>query len=510
MNDDDLASKVYNEIERVYMKLPQNGKPDKPNIFSVLAGFVAVITDPIEENESGSTVDRVIALSVSTGTKCVSEDMIDDDSGMILHDSHAEVLARRGLIRYLGDNIQRIQAEPSFVNDSDCPLQFRAFTSSSSTKSPLFVLKPNWRIYLCISDSPCGDATIYPTQEGTMTFTGAKLVTSSAGVQYSTTATETASAVDNSGLCVREQGRQEVGQMRLKTGRSDIKQRSQSKSCSDKLCRWRLLGLQSQVLYPLIGKIPFHGVVVAADCNAADCRVQEEALLRAVDTRIQDLLTSQPATSVFHIKVLACSLLLGHFTQSKSYINQQKSRYVSGTELTDKETEVEVSTEQDTKRRRITDATVVPTCIPCSFSTNWQRRVPPSDIITNNTSSNNKKKKTLPVVCHGTVEVTIAQTGLLQGSTSKAMRSIGTNADQDNNQSSLSLKMDTFSSRLAKRSLFQLYQSLLSSPATSVSSPYSLAEYQTWKQLVHNEFESFHEEYDRFFQSPLFSQWRRE
>eukprot|EP01033_Poteriospumella_lacustris_P013048 gene13048-9341_t len=204
MDDNNLAAAVYHELENVYRQIPPNGKPDKDNVFTVLAGFVAVI-GRVDANPADAPLIEV--LSLATGTKCVSEDMIDDRTGLVVHDSHAEVLARRGLIRYLAEVIYQISLTPTFVEDVRCPLQLNR--ASDSGESPRYRWKDTWRLFLCISDSPCGDGTIYGGQEGVMTFTGAKL----AAAPSTRSSSEVA---DNGGdsnliasdLCIREPGTQ--------------------------------------------------------------------------------------------------------------------------------------------------------------------------------------------------------------------------------------------------------------------------------------------------------------
>lgn len=497
--DDNLAAAVYNELENLYRQIPSNGKPDKDNVFTVLAGFVAVI-----DRTDGTPADTPLieVLSLATGTKCVSEDMIDDRTGLVLHDSHAEVLARRGLIRYLAEVICQISLTPAFVEDARCPLQLNC--TGDCDESPRYRWKDTWRLYLCISDSPCGDGTIYGGQEGVMTFTGAKLAAapssrSSSDAADNGTAANGDSNLIASDLCIRESGAQVIGAMRLKTGRSDIRHRSQSKSCSDKICRWRVLGLQGQALYPLVGCVPLHGVLVAADPSACTSVAQEVALSRAVHQRIRGLLPEPAAAIPFAAKVLPLASLLGHFNRSKSKSSSSSSGLGCNTSSSSaRESPLGGSADPDPKRRRLDAA---PVCLPCSFSINWHRTV-----VDPNAGAFGKLKKRPPqMVCRGTVEVTIAQTGLLQGSTSKALRQLGDMSAG---------KIDVLASRLSRRSLHSIYEKLQRSSASNASeavpgseSVYTQEAYDARKQHVHRTCTAFQRAYDAFFHHPLFAHW---
>lgn len=494
--DDNLAAAVYHELENVYRQIPSNGKPDKDNVFTVLAGFVATI-DKVDATPADAPLIEV--LSLATGTKCVSEDMIDDRTGLVVHDSHAEVLARRGLIRYLAEIIYQISLTPAFVHEVGCPLELNC--ANDSGESPPFRWKDTWRLYLCISDSPCGDGTIYGGQEGTMTFTGAKLAAAPTLSDVATLDTVTSSDGNAnlfaSDLCIREPGAQVIGAMRLKTGRSDIRHRSQSKSCSDKICRWRVLGLQGQALYPLVGFIPLHGVLVAADPSACTSVAQEAALARAVHERIQGVLPDAAAAISFATKILPPASLLGHFNRSKSN-SSSGGLGCAISSSSARESPLDGSVDPDPKRRRIEAA---PVCLPCSFSINWHRMV-----VDPNTSTLGKTKKRPPQsVFRGTVEVTIAQTGLLQGSTSKALRQLGDMSAG---------KIDVLASRLSRRSLHTMYEQLQRLSASKASEAgqgseivYAQETYEARKLHVRRTYPAFQRAYDGFFHHPLFAQW---
>lgn len=91
---DDVASLVLSTYARSKFK-PPDGQ------FSVLAGFVL------------SAGEAIKVISLGTGSKCLPATRLPQN-GDALHDSHAEVLARRGVIRWLLEEISRsCEAQPS-------------------------------------------------------------------------------------------------------------------------------------------------------------------------------------------------------------------------------------------------------------------------------------------------------------------------------------------------------------------------------------------------------------
>ena len=89
-------------------------------------------------------------LCLTTGTKCLSEKQLPVD-GTLVHDSHAEVLARRCFIRYMLNEIVRLQAEPkSFKSET---LEFAESTTSDGQRS--FSVRPGVKFILFISHTPC-------------------------------------------------------------------------------------------------------------------------------------------------------------------------------------------------------------------------------------------------------------------------------------------------------------------------------------------------------------------
>ena len=145
-----------------------------------------VVAGLVLEESTGLTV-----LSVATGCKCVGG-VVENRS--IVRDAHAEVLARRALRRALMEDRSLVQR----IHEG--------------------------RLHLYTSSPPCGDAAIFAKDDGTTAFTGAKLPD------------------------WRREQDQVLGATRLKPARSDATKRSLCLSCTDKLCKWAVTGLEGALL----------------------------------------------------------------------------------------------------------------------------------------------------------------------------------------------------------------------------------------------------------------------
>eukprot|EP01041_Mallomonas_annulata_P005580 gene5580-11239_t len=228
----EVASAVIRLFSVLRLKIPDDE-------YTVLSGIVASIDGY-----------GLHTLSIATGTKCFPVD--DKSFGIELADSHAEILARRGLVRFLMKSILNCLHNPKYEQSVFCPVEF----SSGSNKMRM---KSSWRLWLYISDSPCGDASIFGKASGGNSFTGAKPVLQSKSQSDDRTR----------GSWIRED-EQVLGVLRTKSGRSDLKQehRSSSHCCSDKICRWQALGIQGALLSHVLTTVYLHTVVVSRDPNA--------------------------------------------------------------------------------------------------------------------------------------------------------------------------------------------------------------------------------------------------
>eukprot|EP01032_Pedospumella_encystans_P015701 gene15701-17944_t len=111
------------------------------------------------DTEDNKTVLEVISMGV--GTKVVAAEEIVShkaDNGVkgdqIVRDSHAEVLARRGFLRYLHHQICLRLDKSGSMKENDC-----IFSCLAASDNRL-VLKPGVRFHLYTSSQPCGNASI--------------------------------------------------------------------------------------------------------------------------------------------------------------------------------------------------------------------------------------------------------------------------------------------------------------------------------------------------------------
>ena len=184
----------------------------------VLAGIVMTTG---EDSVRSATV-----VAVTTGTKCINGEYMSDH-GLVVNDCHAEILARRCLRRYFYDQLRRCSSGDDEAIFVPCPRKDGAE----------FVLRDGIRFHLYVSTSPCGDGRIFSPHE-------------------------VAQTDEESGD--KHPNRMARGQLRTKieSGEGTIPVKSSlgvqtwdgvlqgerllTMSCSDKIARWNVLGLQGE------------------------------------------------------------------------------------------------------------------------------------------------------------------------------------------------------------------------------------------------------------------------
>ncbi|XP_058284032.1 double-stranded RNA-specific editase 1 isoform X4 [Hylobates moloch] len=199
----------------------------------VLAGVVMT---------TGTDVKDAKVISVSTGTKCINGEYMSD-RGLALNDCHAEIISRRSLLRFLYTQLEL------YLNNKDD--QKRSIFQKSERGG--FRLKDNVQFHLYISTSPCGDARIFSPHEPILE--------------------EPAD---------RHPNRKARGQLRTKieSGEGTIPVRSNASiqtwdgvlqgerlltmSCSDKIARWNVVGIQGSLLSIFVEPIYFSSIILGS------------------------------------------------------------------------------------------------------------------------------------------------------------------------------------------------------------------------------------------------------
>ncbi|CAH1127042.1 unnamed protein product [Ceutorhynchus assimilis] len=210
----------------------------------------------------GQTLDNAEVICVTTGTKCISGGYICLN-GTSLNDMHAEIIARRCLVNYLYDQLVLL-TKPDLASTSI----FVARDDNCGYK-----LAKGIEFHLFINTAPCGDARIFSPHED--------------------------SVVD------RHPNRISRGQLRTKIesgegtipikGCSGIQtwdgilqgERLLTMSCSDKICKWNVLGIQGALLSHFIEPIYLKSLVLGG-------LMKEPHLYRALCGRIENTLQGLP------------------------------------------------------------------------------------------------------------------------------------------------------------------------------------------------------------------------
>ena len=295
-----LQAAVADAVLQKYASLPKNGKP-QAHEYTLLAGFATT------DERHPDAPPKVVALG--TGTKCLGGDK-RCVNGMALADSHAEVLARRALVLYMYDEIARLcdaGREGALANPGVSIFQPGERSGETTlnddgtvdwTRTRLWCsLRPGVAVHMYVSQSPCGDASIFETSLDGMNDGAAnpersaiirtnKRAKTAANLGAGSTGAKLLTG-DGDGETDAEfgVGAQMPGAARLKPGRGTP---TSCMSCSDKMCKWNALGVQGELLAGILERpVRIASITVAAPTDAPDTDAHVTALRRAVFGRIE-------------------------------------------------------------------------------------------------------------------------------------------------------------------------------------------------------------------------------
>uniref|UniRef100_A0A3P9Q7C7 Adenosine deaminase RNA specific B2 (inactive) n=1 Tax=Poecilia reticulata TaxID=8081 RepID=A0A3P9Q7C7_POERE len=227
-----FAESIYGLVREKYSQLSDGCSSSSHGRHKVLAGIVMT---------RGFDLGSAQVVSLATGTKCLDSDRLNED-GWTLRDCHAEVLSRRALVRFFYSQLELLlwsnqtnNHDPSiFVPDKDSTHRFR--------------LQEGIRFHMYVSLSPCGDARLNCPYETTPAYPSRRF---------------------RCHLRMKVNGGE--GTLPLVSTRTNQKWAGvsldqhvsmASMSCTDKIAKWSVVGLQGALLSHLVEPIYLHSLTV--------------------------------------------------------------------------------------------------------------------------------------------------------------------------------------------------------------------------------------------------------
>ncbi|PWZ01682.1 hypothetical protein BCV70DRAFT_216110 [Testicularia cyperi] len=257
-------------VETYQSRLPSKGaKPTTRSNglleWTILAGFVISYPSPQAASGTGDATKYAV-ISLATGLKCLPYSQLGS-SGDVLHDTHAEVLARRGARKWLLSRlVDEIERDKNPAENSD-QQRVQLFTAAKS--SGRWALRPEVGVHLYVSTLPCGSASnrLLEFQRAAQDLTrsietaNGQTVSPLHLLQSQLSSCSSAQRATTGGVRRGRAATETRLGLRTKPGRPDSPP-SISMSCSDKLALWSSVGIQGSLLSGLIEPVHLSGLVI--------------------------------------------------------------------------------------------------------------------------------------------------------------------------------------------------------------------------------------------------------
>uniref|UniRef100_A0A3Q1ILU0 Adenosine deaminase RNA specific B2 (inactive) n=1 Tax=Anabas testudineus TaxID=64144 RepID=A0A3Q1ILU0_ANATE len=224
---DFFAESIFHLVREKYTELTRSCFSTSHARHKVLAGIVMT---------RGFDLRTAQVVSLATGTKCLDSDNTSDCE-LTLSDCHAEVVSRRALVRFLYAQLELLLCRSADAEES-------IFIPSKGSDG--FQLRDDVFFHMYVSSSPCGDARL--------------------NCPYETTAAHHSRRF-RCHLRVKVNGGE--GTLPVTARRANQKWDDVSTqkpfvtmSCTDKMAKWSVVGLQGALLSHLVEPVYLHSLTV--------------------------------------------------------------------------------------------------------------------------------------------------------------------------------------------------------------------------------------------------------
>ncbi|KAK6534361.1 hypothetical protein TWF281_005684 [Arthrobotrys megalospora] len=110
-----------------------------------------VFAQQIDNNDTPPTLHLA---ALATGSKCLPANILPKASGLILHDSHSEILALRALNYFFLREALQILTTPDYTS------KYLIYNKNTPQNEYPFSIHPSTSIHLFSTEPPCGDASM--------------------------------------------------------------------------------------------------------------------------------------------------------------------------------------------------------------------------------------------------------------------------------------------------------------------------------------------------------------
>ncbi|XP_014663818.1 PREDICTED: double-stranded RNA-specific adenosine deaminase-like [Priapulus caudatus] len=220
--------------------------------------------------------DQGTVVAMGTGNRCITGERMSLE-GQVVNDSHAEVIARRSLVRFLYKQLDLYARDPAHS------------ILQPSIAGDLLKVKDGLCFHLYISTAPCGDGAIFSISDKEDNYMNDEN-TQEHRPKFSSKAGQLRTKMENGEGTIPIEAN-----FTHQTWDGIVRgERLRTMSCSDKIARWNVLGLQGALLSNFLEPIYLHSITLGYLYNHGQ-------LARAVCCRIsQPQVELQPPYKVNH------------------------------------------------------------------------------------------------------------------------------------------------------------------------------------------------------------------